>query len=115
MEILINNWYVIVALIALLIIAGLAVYTFVGLPTKTQVEKIKKWLLYAVTKAETELGSGTGKIKLHTVYDLFITKFPVTAKLVTFETFSLWVDSALDDMRKMLEDNKNIEALVKGE
>lgn len=98
-----------------IIVAGLAVYTFVGLSTKTQVEKIKKWLLYDVTKVEIELGSGTGKIKLHTVYDLFITKFPVTAKLVTFETFSLLVDSALDNMRKMFEDNKNIEALVKGE
>lgn len=113
MELIVNNWYIIVALIALLIVAGLAVYAFVGLPTKTQVEKIKKWLLYAVTKAETELGAKTGQLKLHTVYDLFISKFPVAAKLVSFETFSLWVDDALEEMKKMLANNESIEALVR--
>lgn len=115
MELLINYWYVILGIIAVLIVAGFAIYKFAGLPTKSQIRKIKEWLLYAVTKAESELGAKTGQLKLRTVYDMFITKFPVTAQLVSFETFSKWVDCALDEMKEMLENNANIEAIVKGE
>lgn len=114
MEFVMNYWYVIVGIIAVLIVAGFAVYKFAGLPTKSQVAKIKEWLLFAVTKAEQELGEKTGQLKLRTVYDLFVSKFPTTAKLVSFETFSRWVDEALVEMKKMLENNKQIETIVKG-
>ena len=114
MEFVMNYWYVIVGIIAVLIVAGFAVYKFTGLPTKSQVAKIKEWLLFAVTKAEQELGEKTGQLKLRTVYDLFVSKFPTTAKLVSFETFSVWVDEALVEMKKMLENNKQIETIVKG-
>ena len=114
MEFVMNYWYVIVGIIAVLIVAGFAVYKFAGLPTKSQVAKIKEWLLFAVTKAEQELGEKTGQLKLRTVYDLFVSKFPTTAKLVSFETFSEWVDEALVEMKKMLENNKQIETIVKG-
>ena len=114
MEFVMNYWYVIVGIIAVFIVDGFTVYKFAGLPTKSQVEKIKEWLLYAVTKAETELGEKTGQLKLRTVYDLFVSKFPTTAKLVSFETFSGWVDEALVEMKKMLENNKQIETIVKG-
>ena len=75
-------------------------------------EKIMAWLLYAVTKAEAEFGSGTGQAKLHYVYNMFIDKFPVAAKCITFEAFSTMVDQALEEMRKMLQDNKKIATLV---
>lgn len=114
MEFVMNYWYVIVGIIAVLIVAGFAVSKFAGLPTKSQVAKIKEWLLFAVTKAEQELGEKTGQLKLRTVYDLFVSKFPTTAKLVSFETFSGWVDEALVEMKKMLENNKQIENIVKG-
>ena len=114
MEFVMNYWYVIVGIIAVLIVAGFAIYKFAGLPTKSQVAKIKEWLLFAVTKAEHELGEKTGQLKLRTVYDLFVSKFPTTAKLVSFETFSGWVDEALVEMKKMLENNKQIETIVKG-
>ena len=113
MDQFLNYWYVIIGIISVLVMIGIAVYKFAGLPTKSQVEKIKEWLLYAVTKAETELGEKTGQLKLHTVYDMFIVRFPSVARIVSFETFSSWVDEALDEMKKMLENNKNIEALVK--
>lgn len=112
MELLMNYWYVIVGIVAVLIIAGISVYKFAGLPTKEQVAKVKEWLLYAVTVAESELGNGTGKLKLRSVYDMFISKFPVMAKMISFETFSLWVDDALDEMRKLLETNENIKQLI---
>lgn len=107
-----NYWYIIIGVIAVLIVAGVSIYKFAGLPTKEQVAKVKEWLLYAVTTAESELGGGTGKLKLRSVYDMFIAKFPVMAKVVSFETFSLWVDEALDEMRKMLETNVVVKQLV---
>lgn len=43
---------------------------------------------------------------------MFIDKFPVAAKCITFEAFSTMVDQALEEMRKMLQDNKKIATLV---
>lgn len=112
MDFIINYWYVIVGIIAVLVVAGVSIYKFSGLPTSAQIAKIKEWLLYAVTMAEKEFGDGTGQIKLRSVYDLFITRFPFAAKLVSFELFSTWVDEALDSMRGMLETNEKVKALV---
>lgn len=112
MEFLMSCWPVIIGGVAVLIIAGISVFKFAGLPTKEQITKVKEWLLYAVTMAEAEFGNGTGKLKLRSVYDMFITKFPVMAKVVSFETFSFWVDNALDEMRKLLENNENVKQLI---
>jgi hypothetical protein len=112
MEYLFENWYVIFGLIAILVVAGLGIYRFAGLPTAEQILKIKKMLLYWVTLAEKELGSGTGELKLRYVYDLFLVKFPFTAKLVSFESFCLWVDEALDEMKELLERNKSVGEFV---
>ena len=65
--------------------------------------KVKKWLVYAVTVAEKQLGSGTGQLKLRTVYDMFMTKFPKLSIFISFDTFSGWVDIALEEMNKLLE------------
>lgn len=111
---IIDNWYIVIGLLALLVTGALLIYKFLGLPTKEQVTKIKALLLYWVTLAESELGSGTGQLKLRYVFDLFTDKFKFTAKLISFETFSLWVDEALETMREMLEKNDNIKTLVNG-
>jgi hypothetical protein len=112
---LIENWYLLVGGVALIVVAGFAVYRFVGLPTKEQVIKIKEWLKYAVTMAEKELGGKTGQLKLRMVYDMFVSKFPSVAKLISFDTFASWVDDALEWMNKQLESNKAIETVVNGE
>lgn len=79
-----------------------------------QKKSAKQWLLYAVTESERALGSGTGAIKLRAVYDAFIAHFGLLAKFISFETFSKWVDLALQQMKKMLEDNEKIEEYVNG-
>jgi hypothetical protein len=112
---LLENWYIVLGIIAVLGVVTWTVYKFLGLPTKEQVAKIKEWLLLAVTEAETQLGDGTGQIKLRYVYNMFISKFPVAAKLVSFEAFRFWVDEALDQMRQLLKTNKEFEMLVKNE
>ena len=104
MKYIVENWFVIVGLIAVLAAGGYAVYVFVKMPSDKQLNK--EWLLYAVTKAEKKLGAGTGKLKLRYVYDMFVTRFERIAKVITFDTFSIMVDEALDEMRTMLEQNE---------
>ena len=114
MEFIINNWYIILAVLAVLAAAGIAAYRFFNLPSEAQLAKVREWLLWAVTGAEKELGSGTGKLKLRQVYDLFVTRFSWLARIVPFELFSGMVDDALEDMREMLKNNKAVKELVEG-
>lgn len=75
----------------------------------------KNWLVWAVSEAEKVLGSGTGQLKLRYVYDLAVAKFPIVAKLIPFTVFSGWVDSALDVMREMIEENDSIAVAITNE
>ena len=74
-----------------------------------------EWLLYAVTKAEKELGAGTGKLKLRYVYDMFVARFEWLAKVITFDMFSMMVDEALEQMRTMLDSNEAVQKLIANE
>ena len=115
MNFIINNWYIILALAAVLGMAAWYVYRYFNLPSEAQLAKVREWLLWAVTEAEKELGGGTGKLKLRQVYDLFVTRFPWLARIVPFDLFSDMVDDALDEMREMLANNQAVKALVNGE
>ena len=115
MEIIVNNWYIILALAAVLGVAAWYVYRYFNLPSEAQLAKVREWLLWAVTEAEKELGGGTGKLKLRQVYDLFVTRFPWLARVVPFDLFSSMVDDALEDMREMLKNNQAVKAHVNGE
>ena len=113
MEWLINNWSLLVVLIAA---AGVAVFycrKFLSKPTDEQIKSLKEWVLFAVIQAEKEFGGGgTGKVKLRYVYDAFVTKFAWAAKVITFEELSVWVDEALIEMRHLLETNTAIKNYV---
>lgn len=109
---LIEYWYIITALIVLLIIVGGILFGFFKSPSETQLRKVKVWLLLAVTQAEIELGYGTGQLKLRFVYDLFISKFTWISRLISFDLFSELVDDALDEMRDMLATNRAVYDLV---
>ena len=89
--------------------------SIVKMPSDKQLNKVRDWLLYAVTKAEKELGGGTGQIKLRYVYDMFVARFTWLARVISFEAFSMMVDEALERMKKMLESNKAMQTLVSGE
>lgn len=112
MTLIMDNWYIFVGIGAVAVAAGLAVGKFFCLPTTEQVEKAKQWMLWAVTRAEAELGGGTGQLKLRLVYDMFIERFPAIAKAVSFDTFMAWVDESLEDMREMLKQNEAVQELV---
>lgn len=114
MDFIVENWYILVGLLA--VIAAVVVYIvrFFKQPTEKQLESIKEWLLWATTEAEKRFGSGTGKLKLRYVYDLFAETFPWLAKIVSFETFSKLVDSALGDMNNLLASNNAVQLYVNG-
>ena len=115
MELFINNWYIVIALIVLVAFVASAIVYFFKLPTSTQIANLKEWLKFAVTEAERALGSGTGQLKLRLVYDMAVQNFPWLLKIVSFETFSEWVDEALEWMNKQLDTNNKIHNIIKGE
>ena len=114
MEFIMNNWYILLALLILLAMLALTIYRFFKLPTEAQLEAVREWLLMAVTAAEKELGGGTGQIKLRSVYDLFVVRFPWVAKVLPFAVFSDMVDAALEDMRELMAKNEKIRNYVEG-
>ena len=114
MDFIVNNWFLIVALVAVLGVSIFAVLKFLKLPTNEQLSKVKEWLVFACMEAEKELGGKTGQLKLRMVYDMFLTKFGWLAKIITFEKFSTLVDEALLRFKEMLKSNKAVKNIVEG-
>lgn len=97
MEWIVNNWGLL--LILVMVVAGL-IYLI-----RNDKEKAKKWLLLACLEAEKEFGSKTGVIKLRYVYNMFLARFPVLSKFMSFEQFSNMVDTALEEMKHLINTN----------
>ena len=76
------------------------------------IDRIKSWLLWAVTEAEKDFGGGTGKLKLAFVYDMFMKKFPKLQVIVPYKLFTVLVDEALIIMKEMLKNEKISEIIV---
>lgn len=111
-KIVVENWYFIAALIAVIAVAYFSVRKFLSLPNTAKKQKIIAWMIYAVKVAEDRFGSGTGVIKLGFVYDMFVKKFSIVSKIITFEQFKSYVNEALKECENALEnanteDNKN--------
>lgn len=111
---ILENWLIILVSVAVCVAAGIAVYHFMKQPKADQLRKVREWLLWAVIQAERALGSGTGQLKLRSVYDLFVVRFPWLAKIVPFDMFAKMVDDALDEMRELLENNEDVAAYING-
>lgn len=108
-------WFILVGLIAVIAVASVYVYNWLKKPNNEQIEQVKQWLLFAVAKAEKELGSGTGKIKLRYVYDMFIAKFPAIALFISFTEFANLVDEALQKLEELMKENIEVNNLINGE
>lgn len=104
MEWIVNNWGLL--LILVMVVAGL-IYLI-----RNDKEKAKKWLLLACLEAEKEFGSKTGVIKLRYVYDMFLATFPVLSKFMSFEQFSNMVDTALEEMKHLINTNMAVFNIV---
>ena len=112
MDWIVENWWLI--LIGLSIIIGIitAICSFFKLPTEDQVACIKGWLLQAVAEAEKLYGSGTGVLKLRYVYDLFLSRFKELEYFISFDEFSKMVDDSLIGFKDLLEKNEKINNYV---
>lgn len=104
----IDYGWIIFAAAVVLVIVVIGIIKFFRTPKEEQLKKVREWLLLAVITAEQKFGSETGVIKLRFVYDLFVSKFPWIAKILSFDKFSELVDEALDKMRLLLEENPKI-------
>ena len=111
-EFLVNNWAVIIALAAMIVIVVIGIVAFFKKPSSEQMEQIKQWLLFAVTEAEKEFGSGTGQIKLRYVYDQFLKAFPAIASKISFESFSALVDMSLEKFKDILNTSTAVQEYV---
>ena len=109
---MIENIIFALGIIILLCVLGIGLCHFFSLSKKRQKEIILEWLLLAVVLAEKELGDGTGQIKLRFVYDLFIDKFKFISYFVSFAQFSKLVDQALDRMKDIMSNNKQVQEYI---
>ena len=78
-------------------------------------QKVRNWLVWAVGKAEQEFGSGTGQLKLRSVYNQFIARFPKLSTFITFKRFAVLVDEALNILSDMLKNGKIANKNKKGD
>lgn len=107
-----DNMIIAIGIIIIIGVAAYAIYYFMNLSKEKQLEVVREWLLLAVIEAEKALGSGTGQVKLRFVYDLFIDKFKYLSLVISFPQFSMLVDDALDTMKDMISNNKQVEQYV---
>lgn len=108
MEMAATNWYVWFTLGCVIVVSVVILYRFFKMPTAEQLANVREWMLYAVIQAEKEWGSGTGRVKLRQVYDWFVQRFPALALVISFQTFAEMIDDALEEMRTILNENKNV-------
>jgi hypothetical protein len=106
-----DNWFLIIAFIAVISVVSVKIYKWCKMPNKEQMRQVQEWLLYAVAKAEENLGCGTGELKLRYVYDMFVTKFPAIAIFVNFDDFCIMVEEALTKFKELLANNTSISAM----
>lgn len=109
-----DNIILTIGIIGIVGAAAYAIYYFMNLSKEKQLEVVREWLLLAVIEAEKALGSGTGQVKLRFVYDLFIDKFKYLSLVISFPQFSMLVDDALETMKDMISNNKQVEGYING-
>ncbi len=100
---------IISTLVILIIIGGIAAVILAFVNEK---KSVREWLLLAVTEAEKQYGTKTGRLKLRAAYESFIKLFPVFSKFVPFDMFSTWVDVTLKEMRNLIYTNNNVRDYV---
>lgn len=108
LKMIIENWLIFVIVLILVLFAVYAVLRFLKLTPQQQLGKVKTALLYMVTEAEKELKSKTGRVKRSMVWEWLVERFPIISLFITEEKYDELLDQALEEFRKMLEDNSSL-------
>lgn len=115
-----DNWTMIITIVGL----GLGIYKKIkDYLSKSEQEKInialeqiRKSMLELVVKAEREYGSDTGKLKKSKVLNEIYAKYPELKNIVNQEDLEKQIDSIIDEnldqMKKMLENNKDFKEFL---
>jgi hypothetical protein len=90
----------IITFIFVVIIIALAFYIYCN-----RRDLIQKAALYAVSVAEEEWGSGTGRIKFAEVYTYIKKEFPLFTLFFTETQLTLIIEDALDELKEILRIN----------
>lgn len=93
--------------IAMYIIAAIILVAFLVFMFIYRRNVLKEWIYQAVVLAEKELGSGRGQEKLALVHTRLVERFPIVGRVLPFSIFSAMVDTALELMRKNLEESRD--------
>lgn len=117
MNSIINDWYIYIGILALVIACIWLVYRFFCLPTEKRLQKVREWLIWACIEAEKALKSGTGQLKLRTVWNEFLSvpAFSIVSRFITFDKFYDLVDEALLIVKCMIVQNPNLAEYVYSE
>lgn len=107
MDIIKNNYIAILFVVAVTVAAVFIIYRFLRMPSEKQKKKVQEWLVWACIEAEKALQSGTGKLKLREVWNMFVSvpAFKFVANIITFDLFEKWVSDALIAAKQMIINN----------
>lgn len=103
------------AAVVLVLLVAVTLGLVVGFARRPKTEKlalVQEWLLWAVARAESYLGGGTGEKKLAMVYSWFEVRFPLMAAVITFEQFKKMVDDALEQLEGFLMDEAIMDMML---
>ena len=102
------NWITVnsvTAVTLLIIFIAIIVYIFIN-----KKDLLHKAALYAVSVAEEEWGSGTGRIKFAEVYIYIKKEFPLFTLFFTEAQLTIIIEDALEELKKILSSKSgNIE------
>lgn len=107
-KMILENWVYFFVLLVLGLLTVYAILRFMKLTPKQQLDKVKTALLYMVTEAEKELKSKTGRVKRSMVWEWLVERFPIITLFITEKKYDELLDQALEEFRKMLEDNASL-------
>ena len=111
MDFILANYDTILIAIVVTISIGYGLLRFLTQPSTKQKEQIKAILLNLVIYAEEQFGSSTGKLKFSYVYSELVIKLPYL-RFIPMNVIEQLVNESLEEMRHLLETNKEIARIV---
>ena len=115
MNTIIELWYVWVTILAVGIVVGYNVKSFLEKPHGEQIQTIKDWAVKALVEAIAAWGTDAdADIVLREAYEAFLKVFPAFAKYVSYEKFKEWTIESLEKAKEIIAKDPVVQAYVEG-